>query len=482
MKSVFKFILLLCFLCISEKAISQKFSAIDTHLASVPTQNYSNIEQLHNQIVKSHFNEEQKVYAIAKFITNTIAYGERARKPLNTINSREGVCQDYAELFIALCELSNIENNYVTGDGKTSAQDIGFYISNHAWNIVKVNGHYQLYDLTWAAGTYDDSTNSFSKNFNVQYFNANPKEFISNHFPDNSKWQLLDIPISKNEYINSPTFSPEFKNLSLKNGIVRSDDFEITFESNNHFDSCTLFKWKLNEYGSASGLNIPLTKEGKTYKLKLKEETPGTYRYSITFWPSKKEEIQITNNDGSTSTSYTSSSSTSIEFKLITPDYKIPRPKTYDKKDPWGLIESYHYIFHQLDKLFFNELNPTNKINSFSNIKNASALHNSLKDWIGDYKRHYTHLRNGGILYKINNFNVVLSNNSDGYEFKEIKRSLVKKGSYGYIVKELQNYFKLEKTGYFDDQLEQKIKDFQSLNNLIADGIVGSNTYKYLNL
>lgn len=132
--------------------------------------------------------------------------------------------------------------------------------------------------------------------------------------------------------------------------------------------------------------------------------------------------------------------------------------------------------------MFFNELNPTNKINSFSNIKNASALHNSLKDWIGDYKRYYTRLRNDGILYKINNFNVVLSNNADGYEFKEIKRGLVKKGSYGYIVKELQNYFKLEKTGYFDDQLEQKIKDFQSLNNLIADGIVGSNTYKYLNL
>ncbi len=138
MKSVFEFILIFCLIYISAKGISHKFSAIDTHLASIPTQNYSNIEQLHNQIVKPYFNEEQKVY------------GVRARKPLNTINSREGVCQDYAELFIALCELSNIENNYVTGDGKTSAQDIGFYSSNHAWNIVKVNGHYQIYDLTWA--------------------------------------------------------------------------------------------------------------------------------------------------------------------------------------------------------------------------------------------------------------------------------------------------------------------------------------------
>ena len=478
--SVFKFTLLLCFLCFSAKGISQEFSAIDTHLASLQIQNYNSIEQLHNQIVKPRFNEEQKVYAIAKFITNTIAYGERARNPMNTINNREGVCQDYAELFIALCELSNIENNYVTGDGKTSAQDIGFYNSNHAWNVVKVNGRYQIYDLTWAAGTYDNITNAFNKNFNTQYFNANPEDFISNHFPDQTKWQLLDIPLSKNDYINSPTFSPEFKNLSLKNGIVRSDDLEITFESDSDFDSCSLFKWKLNEYGSASGVDVPLTKEGKTYKLKLIEQIPGAYRYDITFWPSKKQDIQVINDDGSIS--FTSTSSTSLEFKLITPNYKIPRPKTYDKKDPWGLIESYHYIFHQSDTAFFNELNPSRKTTSIDNFKNARSLHNSLKNWIGDYKRYYTNLRNGDISYNINNFNVILSNNSDGYEFKEIKRRLIKKGAFGYAVTELQNYFKLENTGYFDDLLEQKIKDFQSLKNLKADGIVGSDTYMYLNL
>ena len=291
---------------------------------------------------------------------------------------------------------------------------------------------------------------------------------------------MLDIPLSKNDYINSPTFSPEFKNLSLKNGIVRSDDLEITFESDSDFDSCSLFKWKLNEYGSASGVDVPLTKEGKTYKLKLIEQIPGAYRYDITFWPSKKQEIQVINDDGSIS--FTSTSSTSLEFKLITPNYKIPRPKTYDKKDPWGLIESYHYIFHQSDTAFFNELNPSRKTTSIDNFKNARSLHNSLKNWIGDYKRYYTNLRNGDISYNINNFNVILSNNSDGYEFKEIKRRLLKKGAFGYAVTELQNYFKLENTGYFDDLLEQKIKDFQSLKNLKADGIVGSDTYMYLNL
>lgn len=466
----------------STNYFSQKYIAIDNKLKSIEIKKYNSVQQLHNNIVLPSYSDGDKVYAIAKFITNNIEYGERAGNPLNCINSREGVCQDYAELFIALCKLSNIENNFITGDGKTSANDIGFYSSNHAWNIVRVNGKYQIYDLTWAAGTYDSKTKSFNKQFNEQYFNANPEEFILNHFPDESKWQLLDKPLSKNEYINSPTFNPEFKNLSLKNGIVRNNKLEITFESESDFDGCSLFKFKLNEYGTASGEKIPLIKKGKEYQLKIFEEKPGAYRYDLTFWPSKKEEIKIINNDNSTLTSYTTSSSSSIQFKLITPNYKIPKPKLYDKQDPWGLIESYHYIFHQLDTKFFNELNPSKNVKSISDFKYAMSLHNSLKNWIGDYKNFYTNLRDGKISYNINNFSVVLSFKSDGYEFKEIKRNLIKKGSFGYAVKELQKYFKIEETGYFDDTLEKKIKNFQILNNLKPDGIVGSKTYKLMNL
>lgn len=461
---------------------SQKYIAIDNKLESIKIKKYESVQQLHNNIVLPSYSDGEKVYAIAKFIVNNIAYGKRAKTPLKCVNSMEGVCQDYSELFKALCDISNIECHVVVGNGKNDSQDIGFYSSNHAWNIVRVNGKYQLYDLTWAAGTYNFQTKSFNKKFNDQYFNAKAEDFISNHFPDNSKWQLLDKPHSKNEYINSPAFSPEFKNLSLKNGIVRNNKLDITFESDSDFGSCSLFKWEINGYGTAGGQEITLTKKGKQYQLKIFEEKPGAYRYELVFWPSGKEEIQITNGYNSEFTSYSSSSTSSIQFKLITPNYKVPKPKSYDKKDPWGLIESYHYIFYQLDTKFFNELNPLNNINSINNIKYAVSLHYSLKNWIGDYKNLYTNLKNGDISYNINNFNVILSQSSDGYEFKEIKRNLIKKGSFGYGVKELQKYFKIEETGYFDDTLEKKIKNFQILNNLKADGIVGSKTYKLLNL
>lgn len=68
MKSVFKFVLFIYFTCFSAKGISQKFSAIDTHLASLQIQNYRSIEQLHNQIVKPRFNEEQKDKTNAQLI------------------------------------------------------------------------------------------------------------------------------------------------------------------------------------------------------------------------------------------------------------------------------------------------------------------------------------------------------------------------------------------------------------------------------
>ena len=67
-------------------------------------------------------------------------------------------------------------------------------------------------------------------------------------------------------------------------------------------------------------------------------------------------------------------------------------------------------------------------------------------------------------------------------DVKQIKKSMLKKGSYGYAVEVLQKYFDLPDTGNFDEQLELKVKEFQSLNNSKPDGIVGPMTYKFLGL
>ena len=155
-------------LLFSFNSFSQTYSHIYENIKKIPSRTYSDVYDLYKDIVKDNYSDAEKVYAFARYITENVQYGKRARTPINTINSREGVCQDYSELFIELCKIANIENNYISGDGRTSVSDIGFYNSNHSWNIVKVNGEYQIFDLTWAAGGV--LGNKFIKNFNDKNF------------------------------------------------------------------------------------------------------------------------------------------------------------------------------------------------------------------------------------------------------------------------------------------------------------------------
>ena len=331
-------LLIITFLFSSFIIFSQDYNYIYDDVKRIPNKKYISINELHNTIVKPYYNDIEKVYAFAKFITDKIAYGKRARTPLNTINTMEGVCQDYSELFKELCEISSIENNYVTGMGTTNSSLIGEYDSNHAWNVVKVNGKYMIFDLTWAAG-YGEG-DAFVRRFNPKYFNSNPKDFIRDHFPNDTKWQLLDKPVSKKDYINAPIYDSEFENLSLKYAVVKDSKVEITFNSNIDFTEATLFKWKLNEYGSASGKSLDFIKNGNFYRILIEENVPGAYKYNLSFKNDSYLEIESVtkNTDGSSTTTYKPYSSPTIMFMLVTPNYSLPKPSSYDKNYPWGLI------------------------------------------------------------------------------------------------------------------------------------------------
>ena len=464
---------IIIFLLIPFFLLSQDYSHIYNDVKKIPNKKYSSINELHSTIIKSHYSDTEKVYAFAKFITDKIAYGKRARTPLNTINTMEGVCQDYTELFQELCKISSIENNFVTGMGVAGVGQIGEYYSNHAWNVVKLDGRYVIFDLTWASGY--GSGDSFRREFKPKYFNPKPEEFIRDHFPDDTKWQLLENPISKKDYINAPFYDPEFKNLSLKNAIVRDSEIEITFNSSENFSSCWFFKWKLNEYGSAKAERLDYEKNGDLYKVKIVEVNPGAYKYHLSFG-SKINETVTKNADGTIRKSWTYDPS-SIKFILVTPNYVVTKPSIYDKKDPWGLIEAYHYLFYKNDFNFFKTLNPNTSIRSLDNIKYSKSLNKSLKAWYGNYRNFYTSMRGGDIYYKIDNFRVILSLKEDGYTFKELQRETLRLGKSGYGVKELQKIFGLVQTGNFDKQLEYKVKIYQQKKGLKVDGIVGGNTY-----
>jgi hypothetical protein len=94
---------------------------------------------------------------------------------------------------VAKPDTAKWRNPTESGIAKNSVADVVLELStNHAWNIITINGTKQIYDLSLSNIT-DDS-----------YMNINPEIMIYTHFPNNPKHQLLENPISKNEFDHSP--------------------------------------------------------------------------------------------------------------------------------------------------------------------------------------------------------------------------------------------------------------------------------------
>ena len=95
--------------------------------------------------------DAQKVSKIYSYIVNNISYDYDKMKnlpsgylpnPDSTLASRKGICFDYAALMAAMLRSQGVPCKLVIGNAD------GQY---HAWNMVYVNGSWQLYDPTFGA-------------------------------------------------------------------------------------------------------------------------------------------------------------------------------------------------------------------------------------------------------------------------------------------------------------------------------------------
>lgn len=92
---------------------------------------------------------------------------------------------------LAACRLVNIECEYIVGHSKGGSYSLGDVVSSgskaeHAWNAVKVHGHWFLMDATWCAGHVTNG--HFNWKFGESYFLMKPHNFVLTHLPSNSDW------------------------------------------------------------------------------------------------------------------------------------------------------------------------------------------------------------------------------------------------------------------------------------------------------
>lgn len=208
--------LLFSFLFLSLSASSQIGGKIISKRKVPPTplvvaENFK-VDRLAYSITRNSKSDQDKVYDIYRWIASNIAYDHELGKSLElqrqiytteehvvqkVIKREKALCGGFAFLFRDLCEAVGIQAEVIHGFTKDfvgSKKKIKE--PHHTWNAVKLDGRWQLLDVTWAIG-YG------GKNKPDDFWFLTPAhEFIYSHYPEDKKWTLISKPISFVEFQN----------------------------------------------------------------------------------------------------------------------------------------------------------------------------------------------------------------------------------------------------------------------------------------
>lgn len=136
------------------------------------------------QIVTPQMSETEKLKAIHEWVTGNIAYDYQAFLDGNTtlvpasqtLQSRKGVCRDYAFLVAALARAADLQAKVVHGQTWNSG---GWVSQLHAWNEVYADGRWVTLDATWDAGFIRN--NRFVAAPSNKYFAPDSEVFAATH-------------------------------------------------------------------------------------------------------------------------------------------------------------------------------------------------------------------------------------------------------------------------------------------------------------
>lgn len=135
------------------------------------------------------------------------------------LSSGQSVCEGYATVFERLCQEAGITVHKVSGHARGASYDPfakeDASKSNHAWNVVSIEGRNYLVDTTWDAGSVTGAR-VFEKRYSTAYLFTNPLAFLHTHFPTDSQWQLIDRPLSAEEFVALPALRGRFFQYGLE--------------------------------------------------------------------------------------------------------------------------------------------------------------------------------------------------------------------------------------------------------------------------
>jgi hypothetical protein len=258
-----------------KKLAPDKFYKLDQYAKNTPSKYQTDIKTLANYLVLPAKNDLEKARLLYSWIATHIRYDNEAYNTNNyaeqsaeeTLTSRKAVCEDYSSLFFSLGLEMGLEVEKVIGYAKGYGYKQGdkFNETDHAWNAVKIDDSWKLFDVTWGSGS-GHSENGLLKSeshFNSYWFDVNPKELVFSHLPEDTRWQLIDSPLQLNQFETLPYPYHTF--------------FRLGLDPNEIFEKAR--SGMINEFPATYSLDFPIKKSnfpldknltrGKMYSLTI---------------------------------------------------------------------------------------------------------------------------------------------------------------------------------------------------------------------
>ena len=179
----------------SLKPSNRVFARIDAHALSTPESAESNITSLAAYLNETSTTDLEKARAIFVWLTKNINYDDESfnagtrgdNSAEGVLKNRKAVCEGFSNLYYVLGKEMSLDIQKVSGYSKGYSYRVGqkFTKTNHAWNVIKIDGQWRIFDATWGEGSGERINSKLvsRKEFKEYWFNTNPYEAIFSHMP-----------------------------------------------------------------------------------------------------------------------------------------------------------------------------------------------------------------------------------------------------------------------------------------------------------
>lgn len=265
----------------TDDAPGSEYATIDAYARQTPESQTRSLNTLAQYLTAPAHSDLAKARSVYTWIMAHIRYDEAAGGnglynseigyAEKVLTSRRAVCTGFALLYKHLLKRAGIRAVTVKGYARTADSEAGQPIAkiDHEWNAVELDGEWYLLDLAWA------STTARNDRANEYFFLTDPETFVAGHLPADSRWQLLETPVSKAQFDQFPKLYDAYFRLGFSADFPQSGRLpagptvSVTIENG---ERPVEFMCSVSRVNGATAQPVPVSvvQTGDQYRLTIK--------------------------------------------------------------------------------------------------------------------------------------------------------------------------------------------------------------------